>query len=228
MSFWNVLQKPLFVLAPMADVTDAAFRRIIARYGKPPVMWSEFVSADGLALAPPAGKKKLLADLLFTENERPIVAQFFTGDAAHMEEAANLAQELGFDGIDINMGCPDRAIERQHAGAAMIKDPVRAKAVIEGALRGAGGLPVSVKTRMGYNTDELDKWLPHLLETGIVALTLHARTRKEMSAVPAHWEAVTRAVTLRDKHNPAVLILGNGDTKDLQDAKAKTEETRAD
>ncbi|MBV9349249.1 MAG: tRNA-dihydrouridine synthase, partial [Patescibacteria group bacterium] len=114
------------------------------------------------------------------------------------------------------------------AGAAMIKDPVRAKAVIEGALRGAGGLPVSVKTRMGYNTDELDKWLPHLLETGIAALTLHARTRKEMSAVPAHWEAVARAVALRDKHNPAVLILGNGDTKDLQDAKAKTEETRAD
>lgn len=228
MNFWNELKKPFFVLAPMADVTDAAFRRVIAKYGKPDAMWTEFVSADGLALAPEEGRKKLLADLIYSESERPIVAQFFTGTPENMEKAAALALELGFDGVDINMGCPDKSIEKQKAGAAMMKDPKRAKEVIVAAIRGASGLPVSVKTRIGYNEDELDSWLPHLLETDLAAVTIHARTRKEMSSVPAHWDAVTRAVALRDKLNPKMLILGNGDARDIPDAREKAEETGAD
>ena len=111
MNFWKTLPKPFFVLAPMADVTDAAFRRVIAKYSKPAgpaVMYTEFVSADGLALAPEEGRKKLLADLMYSESERPIVAQFFTGRPEMMEKAAILARELGFDGVDINIGCPHR------------------------------------------------------------------------------------------------------------------------
>ncbi|MEX2010213.1 MAG: tRNA-dihydrouridine synthase family protein, partial [Parcubacteria group bacterium] len=127
MNFWQKLEKPIFVLAPMADVTDAAFRRVIAKYGKPPVMWTEFVSADGLARAPEEGRKKLLKDLEFTPEEHPIVAQFFTSNPLHMKMAASLAKELGFDGIDINMGCPDRGIERQKAGAALIKNSALAR-----------------------------------------------------------------------------------------------------
>jgi tRNA-dihydrouridine synthase len=122
MNFWKNLKRPIFVLAPMADVTDSAFRAIIAKYGKPDVTWTEFVSADGLALAPEEGRKKLLKDLEFTDAERPIVAQFFTSSAENMRKAAELAKELGFDGIDINMGCPDRSIEKQGAGAAMMKN----------------------------------------------------------------------------------------------------------
>ena len=163
--FWETLSKPFFVLAPMADVTDAAFRRVIAKYGKPDVTWTEFVSADGLALAPEEGRQKLLKDLEYTDAERPIVAQFFTSRPENMEKAARLAAQLGFDGIDINMGCPDRSIEKQGSGAAHIKHPELAKEIIRAAMAGAGDLPVSVKTRLGYNKDELDTWLPHILET---------------------------------------------------------------
>jgi tRNA-dihydrouridine synthase len=119
-NFWEKLPKPFFVLAPMADVTDAAFRRIICKYGKPDVTWTEFVSADGLASP---GREVLKYDLMFTEAERPIVAQLFSAHPEKMREASKLVAELGFDGIDINMGCPDRSIEKQGAGAAMIKNP---------------------------------------------------------------------------------------------------------
>src|SRR5665811_1966430 len=110
MSFWQKLQRPLVVLAPMADVTDPAFRRVIAKYGKPDVLWTEFVSADGLFLG---GYEGLIKDLAFTQSERPIVAQFFTSSPAMMRKAASLARDLGFDGIDINMGCPDKNIEKR-------------------------------------------------------------------------------------------------------------------
>lgn len=227
-NFWTTLPRPVMALAPMADVTDAAFRRVIARYGKPDVMWTEFVSADGLARAPEEGRKKLLADLMYTEAERPIVAQFFTGVPEHMEEAARLSKELGFDGIDINMGCPDRSIEKQGAGAAMIKDPARAKEVIVAAIQGAGGLPVSVKTRLGYNKDELETWLPEILEVKPAAVIIHARTRKEMSLVPARWERVARAVEIRNELKSEALILGNGDAGDVEHARALVLDTGAD
>lgn len=226
--FWDKLPKPFLVLAPLADVTDPAFRRVIATYGKPDAMWTEFVSADGLAFAPEEGRKKLLADLMYTEAERPIIAQFFTGNPDTMRKASALAFELGFDGVDINMGCPDKSIEKQKAGAAMMKDPLRAKEVIQSAIEGAQGLPVSVKTRIGYNRDELSEWLPHLLDTELSAITIHARTRKEMSLVPAQWEKITQAVNLRNAHNPNILILGNGDAVGIDDAKEKAQASGAD
>jgi nifR3 family TIM-barrel protein len=227
-NFWNKLEKPFFVLAPMADVTDPAFRRIIAKYGKPDVVWTEFVSADGLARAPEEGRRKLLKDLEYTESERPIVAQFFTSNPENMETAARLASELGFDGIDINMGCPDRTIEKQFAGAALMKNPKLARELIRSAKIGAKDLPLSVKTRVGFNKVELDTWLPEILMEKPAAVTIHARTRKEMSKVPARWEHVREAVSLRDTLAPEVLILGNGDVKDLKEAREKIKETGAD
>lgn len=215
----------------MADVTDASFRRIIAKYSRPAgpaVFWTEFVSADGLVLAPEEGRKKLLADLMYSEAERPIVAQFFSGNPDMMRKAARLAKELGFDGVDINMGCPDRSIEKQGAGAAHIKDPKQAKEVIAAAKEGAEDLPVSVKTRIGYNKNEIETWIPELLSTGLAAITIHARTRKEMSAVPAQWEKVRRAVELRDAVGSETLIIGNGDVADVNDARSRVVETGAD
>ena len=129
-SFWASLPKPLFVLAPMANVTDEAFRSIIVKYGKPDVVWTEFVSADGLMSA---GREKLLVDLRYSKKERPIVAQLFTGHPEAMKGAAALVRELGFDGLDINMGCPDRAVEKQGGGAGMIKTPDVALEVIRAA-----------------------------------------------------------------------------------------------
>jgi tRNA-dihydrouridine synthase len=196
------------------------------------VMWTEFVSADGLMRATPEGKAKLMADLLYDESERPIVAQLFSSTPEYMEAASRLCLELGFDGVDINMGCPDKGIEKQGCGSAMIKTPEVATAVIQAAKAGArsdeGGIPVSVKTRLGYNADTLETWLPALLSAKPAAITLHARTRKEMSKVPARWERVKDAVSIRDEYQSDTLIIGNGDVLSLSDATEKVRQTGAD
>lgn len=223
-SFWNRLSKPFFVLAPMADVTDPAYRKLIAESGKPDVTWTEFVSADGLYHTREKGILKdsenpLLRDLQYTEGERPIVAQLFSSKPEMMAYAANLVKELGFDGVDINMGCPDKSIEKQGCGAAMIKDPAKAREVIRAAR--TSGLPVSVKTRIGFNAEDIDGWIRQVLEEKPAALTIHLRTRKEMSKVPAQWELMPRIVALRDEVSPETLIIGNGDVKTLAEAKEK-------
>jgi len=238
MNFWQKLPKPIMVVAPMADVTDAAFRQMIAKesaherkdgtIGGPDVMWTEFVAADGLMRATPEGKKKLMADLLYVETERPIVAQLFTSNPEHMESVAKLVRDLGFDGIDINMGCPDRSIEKQGCGSAMIKTPAVAKEIIRAAKRGGKGLPVSVKTRVGYSHDELEDWLPALLEEEPAVVTIHARTRKGMSKTPADWGRVKRAVEIRNALHAPTFIFGNGDVLSLQDGHQKAELSGAD
>ncbi len=228
--FWSQLKKPFFALAPMADVTDAAFRQIIVKYGKPDILWTEFVSADGLAH--PIGREKLMRDLSYIEGERPIVAQLFSSNPENMKNATKLCAELGFDGIDINMGCPDRTIEKQGCGAAMIRTPEIAATIIQAAkdgIRDAGkSIPISVKTRIGYGVNEMETWLPFLLRQNIAALTVHLRTRKELSNVPAHWEYMSRIVEIRNEISPETLILGNGDVIDMDDARKKAIETGCD
>lgn len=215
--FWGKLKKPIMALAPMANVTDAAFRRIIAKYGKPDVFWTEFVSVEGLLSR---GKEALLLDFIFSKEEHPIVAQIFGGKPEQFFEVGKLCRELGFDGVDINMGCPDKGVEKSGGGAALIKDPKRAQAIIKATMEGSG-LPVSVKTRIGYNKDEIDTWIPAILETKPAALTVHLRTRKEMSFVPARWEEMPRIKELRDKISPETVLLGNGDVLTVADARAK-------
>jgi nifR3 family TIM-barrel protein len=227
--FWQKLKKPIFVLAPMANVTDCAFRQIIAKYGKPDIMWTEFVSCDGLCSE---GRENILIDLKYSEIERPIVAQIFGAKPENFYKTALLLQELGFDGIDINMGCPDKSVSgKQGSGAALIQEPKLAQKIILETKRGAGKLPVSVKTRLGFNKNTLDTWLPNLLETEPVAITIHARTKKEMSKVPARWDQITKAVEIRDAYDSSsqkTLILGNGDVQDLSDAQKKVDETGCD
>ncbi len=234
--FWGKLKKPIFALAPMANVTDAAFRYIIAKYGKftrpdgtvgggPDVMWTEFVSCDGLCSE---GREALLQDLRFDASERPIVAQFFGAVPEHFYECAKLAVELGFDGIDINMGCPDKNVLKQGAGAACIDAPERAKEIIRATQEGAGVLPVSVKTRIGTKRNTLAAWLPLLLAQDLAAITIHARTAKELSLVPAHWEIFHDAVRIRNEVQSGsakkTLLLGNGDVESIEDAAKKAEE----
>lgn len=209
----------------MADVTDAAFRKMIAKYGKPDVFWTEFVSADGLCSP---GRENLKIDLMYGKGERPIVAQLFGGNPEKIKVASKLCKDIGFDGIDINMGCPDKKVEKQGAGAATIKNPKLAKDIIRAAKEGGEGLPVSVKTRIGYNKNEINEWIPVLLRENLSALTVHLRTRKEMSLVPAHWELMKEIVALRDEISPETLIIGNGDVKDLKEAKERVKETGCD
>ena len=236
-------------LAPMADVTDAAFRRIIAKYGKftrpdgsidggPNVMFTEFVSCDGLCSK---GKKNLLPILKYTEKERPIVAQVFGAKPENFYESAKLIKKLGFDGIDINMGCPDKKVLKQGAGAALINNPQLAREIIRQTKKGsrlfggqAGEMPISVKTRIGYDKydkKEFKKWLTALLEEKPAAITIHARTKKEMSLVPAHWDIITEAVKIRNEFDPSpnhTLILGNGDIRNIADAEEKAKTFGAD
>lgn len=231
LGFWDRLPRPFFVLAPLANITDHSFRQFMTRYQKPDVLWTEFVAADGLCH--PKGREALIRDLRFDENERPIVAQLFTSHPENMFEAAKLVKALGFDGIDINMGCPDKNVMKQGAGAACMKDPELAQAVIRAAMDGvrADGtapLPVSVKTRLGFNRDELEVWLPKVFETKPAVVTLHLRTKKELSLVPAHWERMRAAVTVRDAVSPKTLLIGNGDVKSVTLAREKCTETGCD
>lgn len=191
-------------------------------------MFTEFVSADGLCH--PTGREKLAHHLLFAQEERPIVVQLFGITPQRFHDAARLCAEMGFDGIDINMGCPEKNVCKTGAGAALIKNPSLAKDIIHATKDGARDVPVSVKTRLGFNEDDLETWLPHLLETRPAAITVHARTKKEMSKVPARWERVKRVVEIaRDMSAEGrTLIIGNGDVKDLADAEMKARETGVD
>lgn len=224
-NFWNNLPKPFFVMAPMADVTDAAFRSIIAKYGKPDLFYTEFVSCDGLMSA---GRETLMEMLKYSEEERPIVAQIFGGKPDNFYECAKFIASLGFDGIDINMGCPDKGVEKQCAGAYLMKDHNLAIKIIREVKRGCDRLPVSIKIRTGYNDDNLDEFLPKLLKEDLLAIAIHARTRKEMSKVPARWEDIRRAVKIRNELKSKTLIIGNGDVVNIEDAELKAKESGAD
>lgn len=304
--FWEKLPKPFFCLAPMYDVTDCAFREMVALasgprleslatchsesafsadeesmnyqnwvkrmrccaspsgelsmteslknrldYGFVPVMFTEFVSVDGL-FNEKSREKLVKLHFGFTENQWPIVAQIWGTDPEKFRYAAQLIKQLGFDGIDINMGCPDRAVTRAGAGGALIKNPSLAKEIILAAQEGAKDvsfdsasafvkasaerqdksldkprdLPVSVKTRIGYEKNVLDKWLPELLSVHPAALTIHARTVKNMSRVPADWEVIKWAGGIAK--NTGVKIIGNGDVRSLEEARERVKETGCD
>lgn len=213
-SFWHNLKKPFFVLAPMADVTDVAFRSIIAKYsrhgepgGGPDVFWTEFVSVDGL-VSP--GRDIIKRDLEFGEHEHPIVAQIFGAKPENFTPVAQMIRDMGFDGIDINMGCPDRSVNKQGAGAALCKTPELAVEIIRATKAGAGDLPVTVKIRIGWTKDETETWIPALLAADPAVISIHARTRKDLSKVPPKWDAVKRAVEIRDEMGKDTLIVANG------------------
>jgi nifR3 family TIM-barrel protein len=232
--FWKTFKdridaggEKLVVLAPMADVTDVAFREMIRKYsrtgepgGGPDVFWTEFVSSDGLCSP---GREVLLRDLEYGEGERPIVAQLFSSKPKNMYRTARLCRELGFDGIDINMGCPAKTITKQASGSAMIRFPKLSRKVIRAAQRGAWPLPVTVKTRIGYNEEEISSWVPNLLSCDIPVLTMHLRTRKELSKVPAHWELANRMKEEIKKRKLDTLYIANGDVKTLKEAQEKNQ-----
>lgn len=236
-SFWQKLRVPFFTLAPMADVTDEAYRKLIAEMGKPDVMWTEFVSADGLYHTReikkiPDAENPLMRELLFSDIERPIVAQIFGSNPETIRYASRLVANLGFDGVDLNMGCPDRSIEKQGAGASLIKNPTLAVKIVASAKNGVADahsdIPVSVKTRIGYSHEIIDEWIPTILATEPDALTVHLRTRKELSIAKANWSLMPKIVALRDKFGMSTRIIGNGDIRSVAEGKEKALESGAD
>lgn len=210
---WQDIPKPFFVLAPMEAVTDTVFRRVVAKAAKPDLFFSEFTNATGWVHA---GGKATAGRLVRHPDETyPIIAQIWGSIPEDIAKIALHCKELGYQGIDINMGCPDSSAIKSGGGAAMCLNPQLASEVVQAAK--IAGLPVSVKCRLGYSkTDEWTGWITHLLKQDIVALTVHLRTKKEMSKVPAHWELMGDIKTLRDEIAPQTLLVGNGDVHDRQ------------
>jgi tRNA-dihydrouridine synthase len=218
MTIWNELAKkrPFFALAPMEDVTDVVFRAVVARAAKPDVLFTEFMNVNGFCHA--QGRAQVAKRLELNTTDAPIIAQIWGSEPEKFALTALEIARMGeFASIDINMGCPDKTVVRTGGGSALIKDFARATLVkdIITATKTAG-LPVSVKTRLGYSrVDEWHDWLKHLLEQDLACLTVHLRTRKEMSKVPAHFELIPDITELRDKIAPQTLLMINGDIADV-------------
>lgn len=210
-NFWLDLPRPFFVLAPMEDVTDVVFRHVISKAGRPDVFFTEFTNTD--SYCHPDGRNSVRGRLLFTEDEQPIVAHIWGDKPEYFSKMAIGMAEEGFKGVDINMGCPVPNVTSQGKGSGLILRPDVSSKLIEAAK--AGGLPVSVKTRLGYTSvNEWEEWLTHVLNQNIANLSIHLRTRKEMSKVPAHWELIPEIKKLRDRIAPQTLLTINGDIPD--------------
>ncbi|KAF4321021.1 hypothetical protein BBO99_00005231 [Phytophthora kernoviae] len=226
-SFWRSLARPLYCVAPMANVTDAAFRRLITEIAKPSVMWTEFVSCEALTHDADS-RRRMMTTLMYAEQERPVVAQLFGSKPEQFYESAQIVRDLGFDGIDINMGCPETNVNNQGSGAALMLDPELAVQIVTACKRGAGDLPVTIKTRIGFHRIDYKDWVLRLLATEPEVLTVHGRTRNEMSKVPAHWDVIGEVVTLAKSAGSPALILGNGDVSSLVEAQQKVDEYGVD
>lgn len=223
MNFWLKLKKPIFALAPMHDVTDTAFRQLIAEIAKPDVMFTEFVSVDGLVH--PASQEKIIKYYLrYAEIERPIVAQIWGSNPQYFSQSAQLIEKLHFDGIDINMGCPDKQVVKLGGGAALMQNTSLAQEIVS-ATQESTKLPVSVKTRLGFNNIDMN-FIQAIADMKPAALTIHARTKKELSLVPAHWDVIAEMVP--ELHKKGVLVLGNGDVKSREDGFEKIVQSGVD
>lgn len=251
-NFWQQLAKPIIGLSPMDGVTDFPFRHITKKYGNPDLIYTEFTSVEGVCHS----AQQLLKDFLYDETQRPIIAQVYGTTPKFFRQTAIVLSELGFDGIDINMGCPAKNVAHSGAGAALIKTPNLAqeiirqtKAGVEDWLNGMSAqdcpdispeicaevqkrhlalpsasqqrraLPVSVKTRIGYDSAVISEWIPNLLETELAAIAVHGRTLKQQYSGQASWEEIAKAAELI--HQTSTLILGNGDIESFADAQQK-------
>ena len=212
-NFWRNLPRPFFILAPMEDVTDVVFRHVVAKAGKPDVFFTEFTNTE--SYCHPEGIKNVRGRLLFTEDEQPIVAHIWGDKPEYFRQMSIGMADMGFKGIDINMGCPVPNVASRGKGSGLILRPDVATEIIQAAK--AGGLPVSVKTRLGFSSvTEWEEWLGHILKQDIANLSIHLRTTKELSQVDAHWELIPEIKKLRDRIAPDTLLTINGDILNRQ------------
>ena len=207
-NFWKLLPRPFSVLAPMEDVTDTVFRRLIGSCGAPDVYFTEFTSTDGLCSK---GRDAVIHRLQFTEGERPLVAQIWGNTPEHYYKTAQLLTEMGFDGIDINLGCPVPKIVKNGCCSALIDNPTLVAELYQATTEGAPQLPVSIKTRLGFKRKVTEEWSQFLLELNPAVLTMHGRTARQMSKVPANWDEIAKVVEIRNALQSDTIVIGNGD-----------------
>lgn len=224
-NFWQQLSKPFTILAPLDGVTDVVFRQVITEIGKPDVLFTEFTMTDGLLSN---GRERVAENLLFKPDQQPIVAQIWGTKPENFYEVAKDIRERGFAGIDINMGCPVHIVIKHGACSGLIKRPELAAEIIQATKEGSGDLPVSVKTRIGFEEEHIEQWIGHLLKQNIAALTIHLRTVAELSKVPAHWEYMPQIIKLRNELSSQTQIIGNGDIHSFEEITAKFDEYGCD
>ena len=218
MNIWQELEKPFLILAPMEGVTDLAFRKVIARAGRPELFYTEFTNVSSYASE--KGRHNALERLQISDTDQPIIAQIWGKNPDHFKELGQALESLGFSGIDLNYGCPDKHVNKAGGGAAMIKTPDLAVECYR-KVKAATKLPVSIKTRLGFTyVDEYKTWLPTLLAEHPAALTVHLRTRKEMSKVAAHYELIPEIIRMRAEISPETKLIINGDIKNRAEALA--------
>ena len=212
-NFWSELPRPFFILAPMEDVTDIVFRHVVSEAARPDVYFTEFTNTE--SFCHPEGIHSVRGRLTFSEDEQPMVAHIWGDKPEQFREMSIGLAEMGFKGVDLNMGCPVANVASKGKGSGLILRPEVAAEIIQAAK--AGGIPVSVKTRLGYyKIEEWKEWLRHVFKQGIANLSIHLRTRKEMSKVDAHWELIEAIKSLRDEIAPDTLLTINGDIPDRQ------------
>ncbi|HCU7268650.1 TPA: tRNA-dihydrouridine synthase [Staphylococcus aureus] len=210
-NFWSELPRPFFILAPMEDVTDIVFRHVVSEAARPDVFFTEFTNTE--SFCHPEGIHSVRGRLTFSEDEQPMVAHIWGDKPEQFRETSIQLAKMGFKGIDLNMGCPVANVAKKGKGSGLILRPDVAAEIIQATK--AGGLPVSVKTRLGYyEIDEWKDWLKHVFEQDIANLSIHLRTRKEMSKVDAHWKLIEAIKNLRDEIAPNTLLTINGDIPD--------------
>lgn len=212
MNIWESLPHPFLILAPMEGVTDIMFRQVIAHAGRPDLFFTEFTNVS--SYASDKGRANALERLETAPSDSPIIAQIWGKNPAHFAETCHALASLGFSGVDLNFGCPDKHVNKAGGGATMIRTPKLAIDCYRNALNSTP-LPVSIKTRLGWSQpDEYKEWLPTLLAEHPAALTVHLRTKKEMSKVPAHYELIPEIIKLRNQISPKTKLIINGDIKD--------------
>lgn len=251
-NFWETLPRPIIGLAPMDGVTDHPFRHIQKKHGNPDVVYTEFTNVDALC----HGDWQSQRNLLYDESQRPIIAQIYGRSPEHFRQVAIMLCELGFDGIDINMGCPAKSVANGGCGAGLIRTPDCAQAIVQKVKQGIQDwcngattaqctrllarfskevaarhdllpathrqrrpIPVSVKTRIGYDEPTVESWIPHLLESELSAICLHGRTLRQRYSGQADWDAIGRAAELA--RLTSTLILGNGDVTSRADGESR-------
>lgn len=212
MNIWQELTEPFLILAPMEGVTDVMFRQVIARAGRPDLFFTEFTNVSSYASE--KGRTNALERLEIAQSDKPIIAQIWGKKPEHFAETCQALKSLGFAGVDLNFGCPDKHVNKAGGGAAMIQTPELAVECYRNAVKSTT-LPVSIKTRLGWSqVDEYKEWLPILLGEHPAALTVHLRTKKEMSKVSAHYELIPEMVRLRAEISPETKLIINGDIRD--------------
>jgi tRNA-dihydrouridine synthase len=256
-SFWKTLPQPIIGLAPMDGVTDSAFRYIVATYGKPDVVFTEFTNVHDIC----SGRLKALDSLRYSEVERPVIAQIYGKDPALFYQAAHVVCELGFDGLDINMGCPSKNVASSGSGAGLIRTPNLALELMDKARKGIqdwadgqspadlglkssalqaiaqlkaehsdltdrqerSSIPLSVKTRLGFDCNIIDEWSDCLIQGRPEVISMHGRTLSQMYRGQSDWGSIAKAATRIRNHG--ILAIGNGDIKSLVEANQRIKDS---